>query len=943
MVMEQRLLADAQFLLLGSQRHPRLLSSPHAALQPLLPLITSPGASLPTLSSLLKTLTLQLQCTTTTHLPRIVLSLLSALSDHHPDLRREISLAVRAFALRLLPFSPSSSFAHSLAILFKDADTSSDVTDEPTFLSICFRPCKASLRRWLLQNVDKFCVRPSVLIAVLLGFTKDPYPLTRKAALDGLVWLSDKFVAVEDQSLLQCCYFSAAELLFDAEDSVRCSAVRTVSEWGLLLVESNQDKCKIDWSDALFVQLCSMVRDMSMKVRTEAFDALAKVPMVSQNVLLLTLTKKATSATKEITFPGRYAAKIYKLPASAAAFAFIHGLEDEFFEVRRSACCALRTFAIAYGDFACEAVNLLMDMLNDDSVVVRLLALETMHHMAMYDCLKVQEGHLHMLLGALVDDSTLIRSAAMKILQLIRLHKLAMFKLCFEGLVRNLELYPQDEADLLSVLLNIGQNHGWFVAHLIQENTEKIEPSLGGRLGFESARIVALLVLAISAPVSIERGICSIPPRMYSYAVTLLGRISDGLIGTLNQNDLLSHLSRCSRFSCVSSSEFFRGEESAVPLVKSDTSLYPKNDGIHGSCSQRLLELERVVHPIANYPLKIHDEMESSMGNILQKIHSLWPLIRCGFADEATRTLRSWKKQLKTFTCDSSEPTAELVFVLQYLRTIKLLGRVWIRCMFPLKPCFGVRKLEVLFRKLERSLKEMKYRFLGFSSEQELHILELILVTLILKLSNVKACCPSTNLKEISSVVTRVEHLVGGRSVELSSFVIELQKILREIGPSTAVLENALLLQKSLEYYTLRQFMFSGILVHVAAKLDVYNNYENPLHYVLGLPAGIPIEITLRNISRESRIWLKMTFKEKLAQFVYLDLHGLSGGDECRKFTFVAPFFGPPKARSFLLKISIGMECSSEPPYRSNVCGGPKHELINISGDSEVFLTRVGG
>ena len=37
-----------------------------------------------------------------------------------------------------------------------------------------------------------------------------------------------------------------------------------------------------------------------------------------------------------------------------------------------------------------------MDMLNDDSVVVRLLALETMHHMAMYDCLKVQEGHLHM-------------------------------------------------------------------------------------------------------------------------------------------------------------------------------------------------------------------------------------------------------------------------------------------------------------------------------------------------------------------------------------------------------------------------------------------------------------------------------------------------------------------------------------------------------------------
>lgn len=573
---------------------------------------------------------------------------------------------------------------------------------------------------------------------------------------------------------------------------------------------------------------------------------------------------------------------------------------------------------------------------------MRLLALETMHHMAVCDCLKVQEGHLHMLLGALVDDSTLIRSAVRKILRLIRLHKLAMFKFCFEGLMRNLELYPQDEADLLSVLLNIGQNHGWFVIHLIQENVEKIEPSVGGRLGFESIRIVALLVLAISAPISIERGICSIPPRMYSYAATVLGRISDGLVGTLNQNNLLSNLSRCSQFSCVSSSEFFRGEESAVPLVKSDMSFYPKNDGIYGSYCQRLLELEKVVHPIAKYPLKMHSEMESSMNNILQKIHNVWPLIRCGFADEATRTLRSWKKELKTFTCDSSEPTAELAFVLQYLHTIKLLGRVWICCMFPLKPCSsGVGKLEVLIGKLERSLKEMNYRFLGFSSKQELQILELILVTLTLKLSNAKTCCPSANIKQISSVVTRVEHLVGGRSVELSSFVIELQKILREIGPSTAVLEDAFLLQKSLEYYSLRQFIFSGILVHVAAKLDVCNNYENPLHYVLGLPVGIPVEITLHNISRESRIWLKMTYKEKLSQFVYLDLQGLSGGDEIRRFTFVAPFYGPPKASSFLLKFSVGMECSSEPVYRRNACGGPKHELINISGDKEVYLSML--
>lgn len=47
-------------------------------------------------------------------------------------------------------------------------------------------------------------------------------------------------------------------------------------------------------------------------------------------------------------------------------------------------------------EFAGGAVDILMDMLNDDSVVVRLQALETLHHMAMHDHLKVEESHLHM-------------------------------------------------------------------------------------------------------------------------------------------------------------------------------------------------------------------------------------------------------------------------------------------------------------------------------------------------------------------------------------------------------------------------------------------------------------------------------------------------------------------------------------------------------------------
>lgn len=67
-----------------------------------------------------------------------------------------------------------------------------------------------------------------MLLTVLLGFTKDPYPYTREAALDGLVTVLNNGIVVEDRGLVGGCYFRAVELLFDAEISVRRSAVRAV-------------------------------------------------------------------------------------------------------------------------------------------------------------------------------------------------------------------------------------------------------------------------------------------------------------------------------------------------------------------------------------------------------------------------------------------------------------------------------------------------------------------------------------------------------------------------------------------------------------------------------------------------------------------------------------------------------------------------------------------
>lgn len=70
-----------------------------------------------------------------------------------------------------------------------------------------------------------------------------------------------------------------------------------------------------------------------MEVRIEAFIALGKVVMVSEDILLQTLSKKVLGVNKEKRSLGQSCGENFETLASSAAGAFVHGLEDEFFEV----------------------------------------------------------------------------------------------------------------------------------------------------------------------------------------------------------------------------------------------------------------------------------------------------------------------------------------------------------------------------------------------------------------------------------------------------------------------------------------------------------------------------------------------------------------------------------------------------------------------------------
>ncbi|TYI33391.1 hypothetical protein ES332_A04G129900v1 [Gossypium tomentosum] len=749
------------------------------ALASLRSLIINPATPDSTLSSVLDALTRSLQLNRDPVFLHHAVKLLSDLASHRPHLS--------PFALDLLRsdslFSSASPrlVGESLSVLLSLASIGNDM-DAARFVSLCLGP-SVSVRQCLLRNAEKLVFRESVLLAVFLGFTRDPYPYVRKEALDGLVKLC-KNGDFDDRDVIEGCYCRAVELLRDAENYVRSAAVRAVCEWGRLLVICSEDMNKQDSSDAVFIQLGCMVRDMSLDVRLEAFEALGKIGLVSEDILLQTLSKKVLGINKD---------KAYKpiegldISVSAVAGAYIHRLEDEFSEVRMSACYSLRTLTVFSLRFACEALNLMMDMLNDDSTVSRLQALDTIHHMATSDHLKVEKIHIH-----------------------------------------------RDEADVLSALFHFGRNHGKFTVHIIEEVAPEMEPASGGKLSFDSTRVAAFLVLAISAPLSHEKDVSAIPPRIFSYAVTWLGRISYGLSDIMNQEKLLAYLSECSRSSTISLADFKINEalltvegDASIPLcskVDSPVSMpfWKDSGGISDYHHQEFLSLGKsAAH--AEYELGEHSELRKYVNLIFKKVKDSWSLVELGCTTEACKGIRACKEEVASFTTESPGSFGAVAFTLQYLQVIEMLAKVWghLRATKMLNPN-GVGKLELLFAKLDRRLREISNRFIGLSKGEELQILDLVLVACLLRLSKVEICCCNAAMKLLSSTVAHVEYLHKEGSIEPSNFVTEVKKSLHDADSSSSSSScQPLLFKKLLDSFSLQQFVLYGTPRSVHAELAV--------------------------------------------------------------------------------------------------------------------------
>lgn len=167
-----------------------------------------------------------------------------------------------------------------------------------------------------------------------------------------------------------------------------------------------------------------------------------------------------------------------------------------------------------------------------------------------------------------------------------------------------------------------------------------MEAVFEGDVEFNSARIAALLILSISAPL-LNGDVGSIPPVMFSYAVTLLGRIYYAFSDVMDRDALLVCLFEKSRSSGYSATNTDLGEgEQPMPLSEGDSPNFASNEAIDSKTESPMMSEPKEV---ASYQVEQHRSEYNEVANlnyILAKFPDMWQMIQTSCTNEVLKSLR---------------------------------------------------------------------------------------------------------------------------------------------------------------------------------------------------------------------------------------------------------------------------------------------------------------
>uniref|UniRef100_A0A1A8CET4 Integrator complex subunit 4 n=1 Tax=Nothobranchius kadleci TaxID=1051664 RepID=A0A1A8CET4_NOTKA len=394
-----------------------------------------------------------------------------------------------------------------------------------------------------LRLIEVACKDPRVRTAAIKAMVGHSgpqilVPILAERITQGLISVFQLQLHDRGMKIHQIIYDQACRLLSDDYEQVRSAAVQMVWVLSQLYPESivpiPSSNEEIRLVDDAFGKISHMVSDGSWMVRVQAAKTLGSMLQVSSHFLEQTLDKKLMSdlrrkrtaheRAKELFISGEFSSgrkwaddapkekldsNTVNLIASGACGAFVHGLEDEMFEVRIAAVEALCQLARSSPSFAEKCLDFLVDMFNDEIEEVRLQSIHVLREISTH--ITLREDQLDTVLAVLEDSSRDIREALHELLCYTNVSTKECIQLALLELLKNLNKYPTDRNSVWKCLKFLGSRHPTLVLPLVPELLsthpyfDTPEPDM------DDPAYIAVLVLVFNAAKS-----CPTMPALFS-------------------------------------------------------------------------------------------------------------------------------------------------------------------------------------------------------------------------------------------------------------------------------------------------------------------------------------------------------------------------------------------------------------------------------------------
>ncbi|KAF9361339.1 Integrator complex subunit 4 [Mortierella sp. AD094] len=351
---------------------------------------------------------------------------------------------------------------------------------------------------------------------IVSNYVTDPEPRVRKTACKTLLELHRKGF-----KLALVMYDVAIQALLDDYQEVRMEGLDLIYILSGLYPEMTvQSPLATQLQatrlvDDAFIRVCDMVNDSSMTVRakfksvdykflSQTFSkqimARLKVDIAPKNLAAGPAQKQAQRAKLIATPEGDQdvAAQQVRLLDSGACGAFVHGLEDEYQDVRNAAINSIRELCLNNPEFSLLALDYMVgkysllqlivaveleetlvlticltlpasDMFMDEIDYVRLNALTSLCKIGGKAPITFDTEQLQIALGVLEDADRDVRESTHRMLEVVTMATADGMTSFLTSLESNMKRFPEDQLSIYQCIRAVARRHGAFVdgGHLI--------------------------------------------------------------------------------------------------------------------------------------------------------------------------------------------------------------------------------------------------------------------------------------------------------------------------------------------------------------------------------------------------------------------------------------------------------------------------------------------